>query len=146
MPTHPQHPSSFRDPSGFIFEANGRLYRQVNRVYAEHYRLLMESGLYQALSNGKWLLPHVETNQNLTGSADFYTTILPQYIPFVSYPYEWCFEQLQDAALLTLQVTTMAMEHGMILKDATPYNVQFLAGNPVFIDTLSFEKYDNAKP
>ena len=146
MPTHLQHPSSFRDPSGFIFEANGKLYRQVNQVYGEHYRLLMESGLYENLSKKQWLLPHVETNQNLTASPDFYKTILPQYIPFISYPYEWCFEQLQDAALLTLQIMMVAMEHGMIIKDATPYNVQFLSGKPVFIDTLSFEKYDKSKP
>ena len=57
----------------------------------------------------------------------------------ISYPYEWCFSQLKDAALLTLRLQRAAMERGMSLKDATAYNVQFDAGRPVWIDTLSFE-------
>jgi ribosomal protein L11 methylase PrmA len=60
-------------------------------------------------------------------------------VPFISYPYEWCFSQLKDAALQTLRLQRTAMRFGMSLKDATAYNVQFERGRPVWIDTLSFE-------
>src|SRR5262249_25759179 len=72
--------------------------------------------------------------------------IQPQMIPFWSYPYEWCFSQMKDAALLTLQVQQIALKHGMTLKDASSYNVQFLKGKPIFIDTLSFSRYTPGQP
>lgn len=78
------------------------------------------------------LIPHGEVNQKI---------IKPEKIPFISYPYEWSFGQLKDAALLTLKIQKIAMRFGMSLKDATSFNVQFLNGKPIFIDTLSFEKY-----
>ena len=146
MPTHQQHPSSFRDPSGFVFETAGKVYRQVNSSYAPDYDLLIQSGLYKELTENHWLISHEETELKATASPHPYKTLIPQFIPFISYPYEWCFEQLQDAALLTLKILRNAIDHGMILKDATPYNIQFLSGKPVFIDTLSFEKYHPHKP
>jgi hypothetical protein len=65
--------------------------------------------------------------------------IRPERVSFISYPYEWCFSQLKDAARLTLRLQKAAMANGMGLKDATPYNVAFSQGRPVWIDTLSFE-------
>ena len=53
---------------------------------------------------------------------------------------------LKDAALLTLQLAKASTTFGLILKDATPFNIQWLDGKPVFIDTLSFERYDASKP
>ncbi len=146
MPSYQQHPSSFRDPSGFVFEAAGRLYRQINSSYAADYDLLMQSGLYKKLIETQLLISHEETEFKSSAATQPYKTIIPQFIPFISYPYEWCFEQLQDAALLTLKILRTAIDHGMILKDATPYNIQFVSGRPVFIDTLSFEKYDDHRP
>jgi hypothetical protein len=61
-------------------------------------------------------------------------------IPFVSYPYEWTFSMLKDAALLQLDLLLAALEHDLILKDATPYNVQFEGARPVFIDVGAFER------
>lgn len=141
-----QHPSSFRDPAGFIFQSGQRIYRQVNRQYAATYDRLMQSGLYDKLVAGNKLIPHEEINENLTGSADWYKTLLPQQLSFISYPYEWCFDQLKDAALLVLSIMKDCMHEGFILKDATPFNVQFHNGQPVWIDTLSFEPYDPSKP
>jgi 2-polyprenyl-3-methyl-5-hydroxy-6-metoxy-1,4-benzoquinol methylase len=146
MPGYTHHPSSFKDPSGFVFQAYGKNYRQVNKVYAENYELLTGSGLYGSLTEKKLLIPHAEIAENFTQSELFYKTLLPEQIHFISYVYEWSFDQLKDAALLTLRVLKIAVEHGMILKDATPFNIQFREGHPVFIDTLSFEKYDPAKP
>jgi hypothetical protein len=91
-------------------------------------------------------LSHEEVKENLLKTDDGYLTLLPEQIPFISYPYEWCFEQLNDAALLTLEIVKLSVEKGMILKDATPFNIQFYKGRPVLIDTLSFEKYDETFP
>jgi hypothetical protein len=137
---------SFRDPSGFILVQGGELFRRVNRVYQEHYDLLMSSGLYDALVESALLVRHNEVSLGLPRSADLYKVIKPEVIPFVSYPYEWCFSQLKDAALITLQVQKKALEFGMTLKDASAYNIQFLKGRPIFIDTLSFEKYQEGEP
>jgi hypothetical protein len=140
------HPASFKDPSGFVFKLNGKYYRQVNQSYATYYDLLISSGLYKILTDKNLLTAHQELEENFTGSTRFYKTIFPSQLYFISYPYEWCFDQLKDAALLTLRILKISISHGMILKDATPYNVQFQDGRPIFIDTLSFEKYDASKP
>jgi SAM-dependent methyltransferase len=140
------HPASFRDPAGFVFTANGILYRQVNRSYARQYETLMNSGLYDHLTNKALLLPHTQLPDNLIASPDHHLTLLPKQLPHITYASEWCPEQLKDAALLTLRIQQLAMDHGMTLKDATPFNVQFENGRAIFIDTLSFDLYDPAKP
>ena len=138
--------SSFRDPSGFVFQKEGTIYRQVNKIFKEHFDHFISSGCYDHLTKNGWLLSHEEVPGNLTGTENWYKTLKPQTIPFLSYSYEWCFDMLKDAALLTLQLVKGSISFGMILKDATPFNVQWLNGKPVFIDTLSFEKYDASKP
>jgi ribosomal protein L11 methylase PrmA len=143
-------PSSFRDPSGFIFTHNNILYRQVNQCYAADFDQLTDSGLYDALVKSEYLIPHeVLTDDDasvLSSATGVYRIIKPQPILTISYPYEWCFSQLKDAALLTLKIQLIAMRFGMTLKDASAYNIQFHHGKPVFIDTLSFEKYEEGKP
>ncbi|MEO5685091.1 MAG: hypothetical protein ABIQ88_20775 [Chitinophagaceae bacterium] len=141
-----QHPASFRDPAGFIFQHEGNFYRQVNQTYADNYILFKQSGLYDLLVTEKKILPHTELDTNFTGTHQWYKTLLPQQLNFITYPYEWCFSQWKDAALLTLDLVETAVKYGMIVKDATPFNIQFINGAPVFIDTLSFERYDASKP
>ena len=63
-------------------------------------------------------------------------------IPIISYPYEWSFGMLRDAALLTLDLMQSALEDGVILKDATPFNVQFVDGRPILIDIPSLVPHD----
>ncbi len=140
------HPSSYRDPSGFIFVKEDILYRQVNKSFQEHYDLFMSSGCYDALVKKGMLIPHQTINENLTGNNEWYTTLKPAVVPYISYAYEWSFDMLKDAAILTLDLLKTAIEYGMILKDATPYNIQWQNGSLVFIDSLSFEKYDATKP
>lgn len=124
------HDSSFRDPSGFVFWENGVLLRKIEPVYRENFELLKSSGLLKKLQDEGLLISHTEISDNV---------IRPELIPFISYPYEWSFSQLKDAALLTLQIQKLSIGFGMSLKDATGFNVQFLRGRPIFIDTLSFE-------
>ena len=139
-------PSSFRDPSGFLFYGNGSIYRQINIIYKEDYDLLMESGLYEALIDQNLLIAHEEVDIEGPEPGKAYKIIKPEPIPFISYPYEWCFNQLKDAALTTFKIQKTAMDFGMTLKDCSVYNIQFLKGRPVFIDTLSFEKYHEGRP
>ncbi len=140
-----QEPSSFRDPSGQIFFMDGEIYRKISFSYGENYDMLMKSGLYGELIEKGLLIPHKEIRRKIKGIKDVYKLISPEVIPFISYPYEWSFGQLKAAALLTLQIQNTALKYGMVLKDASAYNIQFLGVKPVFIDTLSFEKYDLGK-
>ncbi|KAA3440178.1 class I SAM-dependent methyltransferase [Rufibacter hautae] len=136
---------SYRDPDGFIFQTENGLFRQVNHSYATTYRHLFSSGLYQELTAAQLLVEHVETELPAL-TPESWLVIQPHRIPFISYPYEWCFSQLKDAALLTIQLQQKALAQGMSLKDASAYNVQFLHSKPIFIDTLSFELYEEGKP
>ena len=137
---------SFRDPSGFLFRREGVLYRQVNEAYGNTYDRLIESGLYQALVDEGLLIPHLEVSPSLAAASGAHRILQPEPLSFISYPYEWCFSQLQDAALVTLSIQKRALEHDMVLKDASAYNVQFHRGRPLFIDTLSFDSYVEGQP
>lgn len=132
--------SSFRDRSGFLFFYEKNLYRAINSSYKEDYDQLMSSGLYKKLVELNLLVSHKEID-NLDVDFDYYKIIMPEYIPFISYPYEWSFNQLKDAALTTLKIQKISMKYDVTLKDASGYNIQFLRGKPVLIDSLSFEKY-----
>lgn len=146
MPEFTPHPASYRDPSGFVFRKDGVYYRQVNRSYSPDFELLMQSGLYAALAQKELLLPHSEIDEDLTGHPERYKILLPEQVPLISYPDEWSPSQLRAAARLTLQLLRIGLDHGMVLKDATPLNIQFHRGKAVFVDTLSFERYDPVQP
>jgi hypothetical protein len=138
--------ASFRDPSGFLFSRGGVLYRQVNRGYAEEYARLMESGLYERLVRAGLLIPHTEVDQPPLAPEAAVKVIEPERVSFISYPYEWSFGQLKEAALATLSIHKRALKAGMALKDASAYNIQFVRGKAALIDTLSFEMYTEGQP
>ncbi len=137
-----QHPASYRDPAGYIFTQDGVLYRAVQSAYAPAYEHLMGSGLYASLMSKKLMIPHEEVSL----AADAWKVLKPQRLDTWSYPYEWCFGQLKDAALATLELALAGLGHGMILKDATAYNIQFVQGKAALIDTLSFALYEEGQP
>jgi ribosomal protein L11 methylase PrmA len=140
--------SSFRDPSGFVFPHEGVIYRQVNQGFAEAFdRFTMPGGLYEKLVEKGYLVAHEDvTDSGVSGGNGCYRVLKPAQIPYISYPYEWTFSQLKDAAMLTLRIQTLALQFGFMLKDASAYNVQFVNSKPVFIDTLSFEFYKEGTP
>ena len=140
------HPASYRDTSGFVFQQGGKVYRYIHPVYEIHYSRLMESGLYDELVKKGKLISHSEITERDKFSFADGRVLLPEQIPFISYPYEWSFDMWKDAALLTLQIAMASLQKDMILKDATPFNIQFFKGKPIFIDTLSFENYEQGKP
>jgi len=146
MPDTGQLSASFRDPSGFLFTDKGILYRQINRVYSKDYARLMDSGLYERLVKAGLLIPHVEAGHVSVKSDAGFKVIQPERAPFISYPYEWSFSQLKDAALATLSIQKRALKLDMSLKDASAYNIQFVRGRATLIDTLSFEIYKEGRP
>jgi len=138
--------SSFRDPSGSVFSLDGCVYRRVNDAYKQNYDHLMESGLYRSLVDAGLLIDHEEVQVDCVHAQQAYKVLRPRQLSFISYPYEWCFSQLKIAAMTSLKIQKVAIDFGMSLKDASAYNIQFVRGRPVLIDTLSFEKYRQGQP
>jgi len=133
-----EDPASFRDPSGLVFKRDGIVYRQINRVFADDWAHLQDSGLLRELTSAGLLIPHEEAPNTAPLDDRGGWVIKPLQLDFVSYPYEWAFSQLKDAALTTLEIQERALRAGMTLKDASAYNIQFVEGRPILIDTLSF--------
>ena len=79
--------SSFRDPSGYMFQKDGILYRQVNNVFKEDFDRFINSGYYDHLAKKQWLVAHEVLTENFSGSDDCYITLKPQKIFFISYPF-----------------------------------------------------------
>jgi hypothetical protein len=124
--------ASFRDPAGHVSERDGELCRSIAPAFLDVYRSVQASGLYEELQRDNLLVQHREVPQ---GPG---LTLVPERVPFISYPHEWTPRQLRDAALLTLEIADRAERRGMVLRDASAYNIQFHRGRPLFIDTLSF--------
>ncbi len=146
MNTSQTHAASFRDPNGFLFTQDGILYRQVNQIYQASYEHLLDSGLYDELTRAGLLIPHEEVDLETAKTERVYKTLRPETLNFISYPYEWSFSQLKDAALATLAIQKRTFEKGMVLKDSSAYNIQFHNGRPLLIDTLSFDIYREGDP
>jgi hypothetical protein len=145
MPTEDPLASSFRDPAGSVFHHQGTLYRGIRAAGRPHYEALMSSGLYDELVADGLLVPHDEVAP-ADAPPGWDKVIRPTELPFISYPYEWCFSQIQDAALATLEIEKRGLRRGLTLVDASAYNIQFLRGRPVLIDTLSLRLYEEGKP
>lgn len=131
--------SSFRDPSARILKHAGIIYRDIKPSYWPDYDLLMKSGLYDKLVSDNLMIAHSEMKNQIL-------VIKPEQIEFISYPYEWSFNTLKQAAIVTLKIAIIALEHGMLLKDASAYNIQYHKGNWKLIDTTSFEEYKDGMP
>ena len=132
--------SSFRDTSGEVIIEDGVYLRRVNPSYYDDYKHFIKSGLYAELDNRRLLIPHTEKQDG----EDF--ILVPEQVKFISYPYEWCFSMLKEAALNTLEINCIALDYGMMLKDASAFNMQYHKGKMTLIDTLSFAKYDGGQP
>lgn len=134
--------SSFKDKDAIVFRKNNSVYRKIFYSYKENYDMLINSGLYTRLTTANLLVSHTEVENEFN---DVYKVIKPEEV-FISYPWEWSFSQLKNAALTTIEIQKLALEYGMSLKDANCYNIQFHGTNPILIDTTSFEKYNSDEP
>ena len=138
--------ASFRDPSGYVLHFNNEIYRVIKDNYKDEYNHLIESGLYDKLVSDNLILKHWDTQpptSTMFNFKEYYKIIKQEKVRFISYPYEWSFDMLKDASLVTLRIQNISMEFGMSLKDASAYNIQFQNGKPVLIDVTSFDMYAN---
>jgi ribosomal protein L11 methylase PrmA len=139
-------PGSFRDPSGFVSEVGGRILRYITTAGIGPFNRVRESGFLDQLVEQGRLVPFAVLADQGTGITGPHGHPVEQVIehprlPFISYPYEWCFSGLKDAALLHLDLLLDGIATGVTMRDASSFNIQFAGGKPIFIDHLTFAPY-----
>jgi SAM-dependent methyltransferase len=137
---------SFRDPSGYVFYYRGDVYRSVNAEVFHLIQSLQDSGVLRELASRRLIVETevvaensplwAELRSNLDDASHF---LRHEKIAFISYPYEWTYNMLVDAAQLQLDLQLELLKHGCSLKDASVFNVQFAGCQPIFIDVPSIE-------
>lgn len=143
-----KEPGSYRDRNGSVFYRGGRVFRFLSREAAANWRQLERTKFFAAMRGEGQIIDTWEVDAAAEGllRGGWATTLEHARIPFVSYPYEWAFGMLKSAAVLHLELMRSALAEGMILKDSTPYNVQWQGAHPVFIDVPSFEPLERGAP
>jgi SAM-dependent methyltransferase len=143
-------PGSFRDPDSRIVRSDGRVFRLLTEQGLADWRRLAASPLLAELVDEEKLVATrlLEEKGPVDGGLHGGVEAILEHdvIPFVSYPYEWPFGMLRDAALLQLELVRRSLDNGLMLKDSSPYNVQFRGASPVFIDVGSFEQLREGEP
>ncbi|ANW04499.1 class I SAM-dependent methyltransferase [Bradyrhizobium icense] len=137
-------PGSFRDASNRIFYHQGEVFRSLSAEATANWHQLRQTAFFQELvKSGAVVGTETEDRPEITAPVSSHWTgvLRHERLPFISYPYEWTFGMLKDAALLHLEVLERALENGWTLKDGSAYNVQWRGQRPVFIDVSSFEPY-----
>ncbi|MGU9951711.1 MAG: methyltransferase [Gammaproteobacteria bacterium WSBS_2016_MAG_OTU1] len=140
---------SFKDPTSRVYHYQGRILRGLNTHGAEIYSAAEQTAFFaQWMQSGKiarsW---RVEDEQNAAILKDGWAAAIEhQRVPFISYPYEWPFAMLKDAALLHLDLLAESMKNNWTLKDATPYNIQWQGAQPLFIDIPSLQPHTAGEP
>ena len=144
---------SFRDPEGHVFVASGRVFRGIARRAAERLRAFVRSDFFTKRAGVRivetWEVPPEEATDAGVPEVDvgaWAMWVEHEALPLVTYPYEWPFECLKQAACLTLELLADALRNGYTLKDASAFNVQFIDARPIFIDVLSFVEYEEGAP
>jgi ribosomal protein L11 methylase PrmA len=140
-------PGSFRDPKGHVFSRGEEIFRTVHAGGAAGYERARDNGLIQALQTRGWLIPTEEIDRVTAHSIGLQAKHVLRHprLPFISYPYEWSFAALKDAAVLHLEVILACLEREVSLSDASAYNVQFEGYRPLFIDVLSLQPYSEGE-
>jgi SAM-dependent methyltransferase len=136
---------SFRDPSGHVFQHQERIFRAISAEFHQVWEDLCEKGLIGELEKDGRL---VKTRGVESPLREQFAAEHPGFAHFLehdriaplTYPYEWSFSMLADAAILTLDIQMALLGAGYSLKDASAYNVQFINGRPIFIDVTSIER------
>ncbi|MDT8346307.1 MAG: class I SAM-dependent methyltransferase [Flavobacteriaceae bacterium] len=136
-----QHPASFRDPSGYVIRTKDKLQRIVLPEYFPVFEALEKAQIFEALFKENLLISHQVIERNSS-----FICLEPQQIPFITYPYEWSFDQYKHAALTTLKAHRFLLKKGFVLKDATAFNIAFYKGKPILLDTLSLDRYQPDTP
>lgn len=135
-------PGSFRDPASRVVLDGQRVLRLLDTRGLEGWRALSSSEFFERATADGRLISSRLVDTDLEAAA----VLEHPRLPLITYPYEWTFSMLKDAALLQLDLLDEALGAGLTMKDATPYNIQFEGTKPVFIDIGSFEPYRDGEP
>lgn len=133
-------PASYKDSDGYVFYKNGKVYRAVSASFLPKYKALVKANFYEKAISGAYLFPF-KTCETAEG-----VYLESERISPISYPYEWSFEQMKSAALFQLRFLVFCLKYNVMLKDASPFNLQFVEGKLIFIDILSLEPYVDDDP
>ena len=136
---------SYKDSAARVVLQEGVYYRYLFNEYKKEYDALMQSGLYEALIDKGYLIVHSELKYE-GNDATVYKQLLPEQIHFQSYPFCWSYIQWRKAIITFLEINKIALNYGMILKDATPFNFFFKEGRAILLDTSSFEFFKEDAP
>lgn len=134
---------SFRDRRGRVFYVDGRVLRTVMPIARDDFEYVRSTGLIDQLVSSGTLVAESRVDPQVLGDAGDGASIVLEHprLEFISYPYEWSFSGLKAAAVLHLDLQIAALAQGVMLTDASAYNVQFVGSKPIFIDHLSFRRY-----
>lgn len=145
-PAH-REPGSFRDPASAVFYVEGRIRRGLSASGLADWDVIAGSPAFTtAVADGRVIGTRLVDRRQDSSEGDWAAILAHDRIPFISYPYEWTFGMLKDAALLQLELLEEALDSDLILKDATPYNVQFRGAHPIFIDVGSYTRHREGEP
>ncbi len=139
-------PASFRDPSGQVFSLNGSIYRSIFEPGVKDYEEARDLGIYDKLIEAGLLLPHQELDKFDFAPRGTVYCLEHLRLPMISYPWEWPFSMLKEAALIHLDAMEMLLPHGFWLRDASVFNIQFDGNRLRLIDTLSIGKRIQGSP
>ena len=128
---------SYKDTAARVVKKEIGYYRYIFNEYKTEYLHLMQSGLYEELTQKGLLIEHKEIEKD-TDDPKVFKLLFPNQIPFQSYPFEWSYNQWRKAILSYLRINNIALKYGMILKDATPFNFYLTGGRAIMFDTSSF--------
>lgn len=138
---------SFRDPSARVLRHDGQVVRYVNADALRDWETLAATRFFsQYTHDGRIVATERVTAPPIPVATPWVAALHHATIPVISYPYEWCFSMLKDAALLQLDLQLAALDEGMTMKDATPFNVQWIGTRSTFIDTTSFTRAVEGEP
>lgn len=138
-------PYSYKDPAAVVIKREGEFHRLIHQQYISEYQHLMESGLYQELTDKNLLIPHEEFPGTKLPEG-YVKELKPVQLDYHILPFEWSFSQWKKCIIAYLQINQIALQYGMVLKDATPYNFSMFRGNALLFDTSSFIFFKDKSP
>lgn len=149
MTLQEREPASFRDPANEVFYVDGQVRRGLRGEAAADWHALAATGFFaRMVEQGKICAtePAEDPEQGGPAPHGFEVVLHHERVPFISYPYEWTFSMLRDAALLHLELLRAAVPEQMITKDGSAYNLQWHGASPLFIDLGSFQRLRDGEP
>ena len=131
---------SFRDPDARVAHFNDSIYRIVYPSGFKKFDLIKKILQNQTIAD--YLIGTEEIGQEELKSLELdhqkdIRVFKHKKIEYVSYPYEWSFHRLKDAALHHLNLHINLLKNNATLTDAYSYNIQFNNYSQTFIDVMS---------